>query len=147
MLAKPTTLVFREERDLGASDLQNGDLLSLTALRGARSKISIKESASVIGTNPLIIKIGEFATMTLHKGDAWEFNRSTPTDAAALAVGQTVAVELGLRRDGDISPNRISIIVAKPKVPRVKKPRATKPLVKETPVAPVTTPTENADAE
>ena len=134
MIVKPTTLVFREERNLGVSDLKSGDTLSLTALRGARSKISIKENASVVNTAPLTLKIGEFATMTLNKADAWEFNRSTKMDASALAVGQTVAVELGLQRDGDISPNRIAIIVAKPKAPRVKKPRTTKPRVKKTPV-------------
>ena len=155
LMVKPTTLVFRDERGIGASDLQSGDSLSLIALRGARSKISIKENASVVNTAPLTLKIGELATMTLSKADAWEFNRSTKMDATALAVGQTIAVELGLQRDGDISPNRVAIIVAKPKVPRVKKPRATKPRIakprtKKSSVAPVAkdeVKTETANAE
>jgi hypothetical protein len=128
---KPTTTVLREERGLGASDLQVGDTLSLVTLRGARSKINIKENAGVTSANPLVLKIGEFASMTLNKADAWEFNRSTKLDEAALAVGQTVAVEIGLQRDGEISTNRVAIVVAKPKAPRVKSSRARRPRVRK----------------
>jgi hypothetical protein len=115
LIIKPETEVVREERDLVASDLKIGDAVCFTALKGARSKLSIKEKAVVTGIEPLVIRIGDAAEMTFLKNELWEFYRAVPLKAADLKVGQTVAVQIRLQRDGDIATKRIAVVVSKPK--------------------------------
>jgi hypothetical protein len=115
LIVNPETEFVREERDLVASDLKVGDAICFTALKGARSKLSIKEKAVVTGIEPLVIRIGDAAEMTFLKNELWEFYRAVPLKAADLKVGQTVAVQIRLQRDGDIATKRVAVIVAKPK--------------------------------
>jgi hypothetical protein len=115
LIIKPETEVVREERNLVASDLKVGEVVCFTALKGARSKMSLKEKAVVTGVNPLTIRIGDAAEMTFLKNDLWEFYRAVPLKSADLKVGQTVAVQIRLQRDGDITARRVAVVVGKPK--------------------------------
>ena len=131
---KPDTELVREERGLVASDLKVGDELCLIALKGQRSKLSINEKAAVTSLNPITITISDSAKMVLLKDDQWEFYRTTPMKPAELKVGQTVAVQITLRRDGDIIPKRVAVVVGKSQ-PTKRKPK--------TPAAPKEKPAGN----
>jgi hypothetical protein len=120
LIVKPETEVVREERDLVASDLKVGDAVCFTALKGARSKLSIKEKVVVTGIEPLKIRISDAAEMTFLKNDLWEFYRAVPLKPTDLKVGQTVAVQIRLQRDGDIATKRVAVVVGKPKTAKSK---------------------------
>ncbi len=120
LVIKPETELVREERNLVASDLEVGDVICFTALKGARSKLSIKEKAVVIGIEPLKIRIGEVAEMTFLKTELWEFFRAVPLKTSDLKVGQTVAVQYRLQRDGEIATKRVAVVVGKPDKPKNK---------------------------
>jgi hypothetical protein len=107
---KPTTELVQEERGLVASDLKIADTLSLIALKGRRSKFSIKEKATVASINPLTLRIGDMATLTVLEPDRWEFERYTPIQPKSLTVGQTVSILINLQRDGEITTRRIAVV-------------------------------------
>ena len=108
------TEVVREERGVVASDLKVGDALALIALKGQRSKLKITQPAVVTAINPLTIEIGDSAKMTLLKADEWEFFRITPIKPEELKIGQTVALQLSLKVDGDIATKRVAVLIGKP---------------------------------
>jgi hypothetical protein len=118
---KPDTEVVREERDLVASDLKVGDAVCFTALKGARSKLSIKEKAVVTKTEPLMIRIGDAAEMTFLKTDLWEFYRAVPLKTSDLKVGQTIAVQIRLQHDGDIATKRVAVVIGKPQATKTRR--------------------------
>jgi len=114
------TEVVREERGLVASDLKVGDALCLIALKGQRSKLKITEAAVVTAINPLTIEIGDAAKMTLLENDQWEFFRVTPIKPSDLKIGQTIALQLTLKVDGDIITKRVAVLSGKPFPPKRK---------------------------
>lgn len=122
---KPDTELVREERGLTNSDLKVGDTLCLIALKGQRAKLSIKEKATVTGINPIAINIADSGTLTLQKPDQWEFDRATPLATNELKVGQTIAVQISLKRDGDITTKRVAVVIGKPQAAKAKS-KATK---------------------
>ncbi|MDQ3812891.1 MAG: hypothetical protein M3347_02945 [Armatimonadota bacterium] len=127
---KSTTELVQEERGVSASDLKAEDNLSAIVLKGSKKKFYIEQKAIVTSTNPLTLKIGDLATLTVAQADKLEFNRYIPIKPDALAVGQTVAVEMRLQTDGEIIMKRLAVIVEKPKPPRAPRrarPRKAKP--------------------
>lgn len=119
---QPATELVQEERALNASDLKTGDKLSLITLK---NRGTLKEPATVTSINPLVLQLGEVGTFQVSKVEDLSFNRYTPLPSSALIVGQTVAVELLISRDGQIEAKRIAVVVVKPKPPRATKSRKT----------------------
>ena len=126
---KPTTKLVQEERGLTAADLKVGDTICLLTLKsvglGARTLTSsIKQECTVKAVNPLTLAIGDMAALTITKTEVAEFSREIAIQPANLAIGQTVALKIYLRGDGDIDVLRCAVVTAKPKAkkpPRTKK--------------------------
>jgi len=117
---KPTTELVQEERGLASADLNDGDRLSLVDFK-TRGKL--KGKFTVESKNPLVVKFEDIATFTITKVEDVQFNRYTPLKPAALAVGQTVAIEINVLRDGEIEARRVAVVVVKPKVKKPAKPK------------------------
>jgi hypothetical protein len=135
---KPTVALVQEERDVVAADLKVGDAISLITLKIAGEDPKIEEASSVTGLNPLTVMIGDFASLTLTKVEVASFSRITPLPVTDLRPGQTVAVLMDVRADGEIDIKRLAVIVAKPRPPRPRK--ATKPTKLRTPKTPKSRP-------
>lgn len=123
----PLTELVQEERNIVASDLKVDDTLCLIRFR---SRGSIKEKGTVSAINPLTIKIADMGTLVLTTTENVTFCRYSPMQPAALAVGQTVAVDLHVGRDGEIETKRVAVVV----VPKAQAPQRTKQATKRKPV-------------
>ena len=128
---KPATKVVKEERDLIAADLKVGDTLCLLTLKSAKipktstNDSKIKEECTVTTLNPLTLKVGDSATLTITKVELAAFSREAPLQPAQLAVGQTVAVNFYVR-GGDIDVLRLAVVTARPKPKTPRTPRKKK---------------------
>lgn len=129
---KPATELVREERDLTVAELKVGDMLSQISLKG---RGNLKEPGRVASLAPLTIDLGETATLTLKQVENWSFDRVSPLTAADLVIGQTVALELSLLRDGGIEAKRVAVMIArsKPAPQKVRRKKATNGIETEKP--------------
>jgi len=127
---KPTTELVQEERGVVVADLEIGDKLSLITFK---LKGSIRSKAVVTGLNPLVVSIDELATMTITKSETVSFSRYTPFTAEALAIGQTVALEMKLLTGGEIEATRIAVVIEKAKPAKTTNEKSTKPATPKPP--------------
>jgi hypothetical protein len=61
----------REERGISAVQLRNGDLVSQIVARGDSARFGIHEASTVVGTNPLTLRVADMATLTAHNSAGW----------------------------------------------------------------------------
>jgi hypothetical protein len=124
----PETEFVREERSLPLTELKAGDTVAF-------SSKELKGTATITSLNPLTLKVGDAATVTLTKTEELDFDRITPLRATDLAVNQTVAVSMAVQPDGKIQGKRFTVIVPKPRARRAtgtRQPRATRQNAAET---------------
>ncbi|MBV9470742.1 MAG: hypothetical protein JO316_09165 [Abitibacteriaceae bacterium] len=123
----PQTELVQEERNIVASSLKVDDTLCLIRFR---ARGSIKEKGSVTTINPLTVKIANMGTLMLTNIENVSFSRYSPLQSTALAVGQTVAIDLHVSHDGEIEAKRVAVVV----VPKTQAPKRTKQTTQRKPV-------------
>lgn len=114
LTATPTSQFNKAELNVASTDLAVNDKVAFPL---------ITEPAIVTSLNPLTLKIGDKATLTVTQSDGLLFTRHTPLKISDVTANQTAWVVYVNKPDGTTELKNLAVMIVKP----AGKPRAAKP--------------------